>query len=53
MRLVIDGQEASGIEGLEVIATSNNGKIYNLNGQEVKSASKGLYIQNGKKYVVK
>lgn len=30
-----------------------NGIIYNLNGQAVKVAKKGLYIQNGKKFVVK
>ena len=27
--------------------------VKNLNGQEVKSAKKGLYIQNGKKFIVK
>ena len=50
----IDGVEGTTteIEGLEVIDT-NNDKLYNLNGQEVKKAQKGLYIQNGKKIVVK
>ena len=50
----IDGVEntTTAIEGLEVVGT-DNGKIYNLNGQEVKSAKKGLYIQNGKKFIVK
>ena len=33
--------------------TVNNGKIYNLNGQRVVKAQKGLYIINGKKQVVK
>lgn len=51
-KLVIDGVEATGIEGVEV-AEKMNGKIYNLNGQEVKNAQKGLYIVNGKKVVVK
>ena len=34
-------------------ATVNNGVIYNLNGQKVQNAQKGLYIINGKKVVVK
>ena len=33
--------------------TLNNGVIYNLNGQAVKVATKGLYIINGKKVVMK
>lgn len=52
VRFVIDGVDATGIDAVEVIS-NNNGKLYNLAGQEVKSAKKGLYIQNGKKYVVK
>ena len=48
----IDGVETTGIEALEVI-NANNGKIYNLNGQKVNKAQKGLYIMNGKKMVVK
>ncbi len=51
-RFIIDGIETTGIEALEVGGT-NNGKIYNMNGQEVKSAKKGLYIQNGKKVIIK
>ncbi len=31
----------------------NNAVIYNLAGQKVKNAQKGLYIQNGKKVVIK
>ncbi len=51
-KLVIDGVEATGIEGVEV-AEKMNGKVYNLNGQLVEKAKKGLYIVNGKKVVVK
>ncbi len=29
----------------------NDGAIYNLNGMRVKNAGKGIYIQNGKKYI--
>ena len=32
---------------------NNDGKVFNLNGQQVKSAHKGLYIVNGRKVVVK
>ena len=51
-KFFINGNQATAIEGLEVVGT-DNGKIYNLNGQEVKATKKGLYIQNGKKVVVK
>jgi len=36
-----------------VVETVNNGAIYNLSGQKVSKAQKGLYIINGKKMVVK
>ena len=39
-----------------VNVNSNNvveGAIYNLRGQQVKNAQKGIFIQNGKKVVVK
>ena len=52
IKFVIDGEEVTAIESLEV-AGKNNGKLYNLAGQEVKTAQKGLYIQNGKKVIVK
>ena len=48
----IDGVETTAVEAL-AIAGKNNGKLYNLNGQEVKNAQKGIYIQNGKKVVIK
>lgn len=51
-KFIIDGEEATGIEGVEV-AEKMNGKVYNLNGQLVEKAKKGLYIVNGKKVVVK
>ncbi len=34
-------------------STQLTGTIYNLQGQVVKNAQKGLYIQNGKKFIVK
>lgn len=49
--LTIDGNDATAIESLKV--DNANGKIYNLQGQEVKKGQKGVFIQNGKKMVVK
>jgi hypothetical protein len=37
----------------EVKTDMQNGVIYNLNGQKVEKAVKGLYITNGKKHVVR
>lgn len=48
----IDGNETTAIENIEQ-GTITTGKVYNLNGQEVKSAQKGILIQNGRKVVVK
>ena len=42
---------ASGIQSLKT--TEANAPIYNLAGQRVEKARKGLYIQNGKKFFVK
>lgn len=45
-----DGTQ-TGIKGVE--ATAAKGAIYNLNGQRVEKAQCGIYIQNGKKFIVK
>lgn len=54
--VVIDGT-ATGIEDLVVDGVKANGRVYNLNGQYVGNSlnglQPGLYIQNGKKIVVK
>lgn len=51
--LVIDGEDTTtAIEDVEN-GTFTTGKVYNLQGQEVKSAQKGIFIQNGKKVVLK
>ena len=40
--------------GIEAVCTeAKNGNVYNLQGQKVEKAQKGLYIVNGKKVVVK
>lgn len=56
IKLVIDGT-ATGIEDLVIDGVKANGRVYNLNGQYVGNSLNGLqpgiYIQNGKKVVVK
>lgn len=56
LKAVIDGT-TTGIEDLVVDGVKANGRVYNLNGQYVGNSlnglQPGLYIQNGKKIVVK
>lgn len=49
----IDGDETTGIENFTPAVFEDDGAIYNLNGQKVQKAQKGLFIQNGKKLIVK
>ncbi len=42
--------EGTGINNVNV-NENENGKIFNLAGQQMKSAMKGVYIKNGKKYI--
>ena len=55
--LVFEGEEDFAITGISEIAQSvkaqNNDAIYNLNGQRVSTAKKGLYIVNGRKMLMK
>ena len=44
---------ATGIQGVEDAAEVENGAIYNLAGQRVQNPTKGIYIVNGKKVLVK
>ena len=48
----IDGQETDAITAVEIFKTMTEG-IYNLQGQKVNKAQKGVYIVNGKKVVIK
>lgn len=56
LKVCIDGITAS-INDIKSDMTISDGKVYNLNGQYVGSSmqnlTKGVYVQNGKKYVVK
>jgi len=45
--------ELTSITNISVYDQKASGKIYNLSGMEVKTPAKGVYIQNGKKFVVK
>jgi hypothetical protein len=49
----IDGEETTGIEGLTTTISEGEGTLYNLNGQKVNNAKKGVFIQNGRKVVIK
>lgn len=50
--MVFDGNETTGIEGLKHNAP-DTGIMYDLQGRRIETLSKGLYIKNGKKVVVK
>lgn len=56
INVVIDGT-ATGIEDLVIDGVKANGRVYNLNGQyagnSLNGLQPGLYIQNGKKVIVK
>lgn len=45
--------EMTSVTNITVEDQKADGKIYNLSGMEVKTPAKGVYIQNGKKFVVK
>ena len=45
------GGETTGISNVD--ADAETGELYNLSGVKVKKAQKGVYIQNGKKVIVK
>ncbi len=51
-KAVLFDPSATGIEHAMVDNTHNDG-IYNLAGQRVKNITKGLYIKNGKKFIVR
>lgn len=53
--IIINGIDinATAILGIESATEDNNAPIYNMQGIRVKAAQKGIYIQNGKKFVKK
>ncbi|MBQ2180087.1 MAG: hypothetical protein II450_06755, partial [Prevotella sp.] len=44
-------EEVLGVENVTATPQGITGKIYNLQGQEMKTVTKGIYIYNGKKYI--
>ncbi len=51
-RMIIDGEDVTAISSI-ITDAENGNAIYNLNGQRVNAATKGVYIINGKKMIVK
>lgn len=54
----VDGEsfviaETTGINDVNTKGIDVNAPMYNMQGVQVKSATKGVFIQNGKKYIVK
>lgn len=45
--------EPTSVNNISVYDQKADGKIFNLSGMEVKTPAKGVYIQDGKKFVVK
>lgn len=52
VNIMIDGQDTDAITAVEIFEAMTEG-IYNLQGQKVNHAQKGVFIVNGKKVVVK
>ena len=50
---MVFGGEATGIDNLTPALSEGEGVVYNLRGQRVAQPTKGLYIVNGKKVVIK
>lgn len=45
--------ETSGIETVNTVQNTDNAPVYDLSGRRVTKAAKGIYIKNGKKFIVK
>lgn len=52
-RSIFDDGNTTGINDVKPVEQLLNGKFYNLQGQEVKHPTKGIYIVNGKKIIFK
>ena len=53
LQFVFAGAETTGINDVRGKMADVRGEVYNLNGQRVAKPTKGLYIVNGKKVIVK
>lgn len=45
--------QSSGISDVKALLTVNDGKIWSLSGRQVNNPQKGIFIRNGKKYILK
>lgn len=45
--------QSSGISDVKTLPTVNDGKIWSLSGRQVNNPQKGIFIRNGKKYILK
>lgn len=52
LNIVLDGT-ITGIKNVTSNEESRNDKFFNLSGQQVSQPTKGIYIKNGKKYIIK
>lgn len=50
---VMDQSAATAVENIHSVAVPENNVMYNLSGQRVVNAGRGIVIRNGKKYVVR
>ena len=50
---IVFGGETTGIDMVQGAGSKVNGSVFNLNGQRVAQPTKGLYIVNGKKIIIK
>ena len=48
-----ESSPSSGIHAIQFNKSESDGAIYNLQGQRVNKSTKGIYIQNGKKHIIK
>lgn len=51
--LLVTGETTTGIDEINAAKTVGNAAVYNLKGQRIAQPTKGLYIMNGKKVIVK
>ncbi len=51
VRMVVDGEEATAIEAVEMLNALTDGEAYDLTGRKANSKTKGIVIVNGKKVV--
>ena len=53
VKAIFFGGDATGINGINAASDFGNATIYNLSGQRVSNPTKGIYIVNGKKVMIK